>query len=128
MFYFLRSMGPYSILEVILLAVIAVLAIKKTIDLFGRKNLDATGLKSGLHAILFWGVIALAVGVLGQMTGIYLALNVIATAKAIDPKLVAMGFAQSFTTTIFGLAVFLFAAVIWFALLMRYKRLTTAKS
>jgi len=121
-------MGPFGILEIILLIVIAVLAIKKAVDLFFRARLDAAALESGLHAILFWGVIAAVLGVLGQVSGIYRALNVIASAKEIDPKIVAMGFAESFTTTIFGLALFVVAAVIWFALFARYKRLTASRS
>jgi hypothetical protein len=128
MLYFIRSMGSFGILEIILLAVIAILAIKKTIDLFGRTHLEPAALENGLHAILFWGVIALVSGVLGQVSGIYRALNVIVNAKEISPKMVAMGFAESFTTTIFGLSLFLVAAVIWFALFTRYKRLTAAKS
>ncbi len=128
MLYFIRSMGPFGILEIILLIVIAVLAIKKAVDLFFRARLDAAALESGLHAILFWGVIAAVLGVLGQVSGIYRALNVIASAKEIDPKIVAMGFAESFTTTIFGLALFVVAAVIWFALFARYKRLTASRS
>ncbi len=128
MLYFIRSMGPFGILEIILLIVIAVLAIKKAVDLFFRARLDAAALKSGLHAILFWGVIAAVLGVLGQVSGIYRALNVIVNAKEIDPKIVAMGFAESFTTTIFGLALLVVAAVIWFALFARYKRLTASGS
>jgi biopolymer transport protein ExbB/TolQ len=128
MLYFIRSMGLFGILEIILLAVIAILAIKKTIDLFGRTHLEPAALESGLHAILFWGVIALVAGVLGQVSGIYRALNVIVNAKEIAPKLVAMGFAESFTTTIFGLWLFLAAALIWFALFTRYKRITTVTS
>ncbi len=128
MLYFIRSMGPFGILEIVLLAVIAVLAVKKSIDLFGRGDLDAAELEKGLHAILFWGVIALVAGVLGQVSGIYRALNVIIRATEIDPKIVAMGFAESFTTTIFGLALFLVSAVVWFILFARYKRLAAAAS
>jgi len=49
-------------------------------------------------------------------------------AKEIAPKMVAMGFAESFTTTIFGLWLFLAAALVWFALFARYKRITASKS
>jgi uncharacterized membrane protein len=128
MLRFMQSMGSFGFLEIVLLIVIAVLAVKKAIDLFGRSGLDTASLESGLHAILFWGVVALVAGVLGQVSGIYNALNVIIRAQEIDPKIVAMGFAESFTTTIFGLAVFLVAAVIWFALYTRYKRLAAARS
>jgi biopolymer transport protein ExbB/TolQ len=128
MLYFIQSMGPFGILEIILLVVIAILAVKKTVDLFGRTHLDAPALENGLHAILFWGVIAAVLGVLGQVSGIYRALNVIINAKEIAPKLVAQGFAESFTTTIFGLTLFVAAAVIWFGLFARYKQLAASKS
>jgi biopolymer transport protein ExbB/TolQ len=56
---------------------------------------------------------------------VYRALNVISTAREIDAKIVAMGFAESLTTTIFGLVVLVVSAIIWFVLFARCRKLTS---
>ncbi len=128
MLLYIKQMGPFGILMIIISIVIAALAIKKGIDLFGGRDRAAADLERGLHAILFWGIISSVLGVLGQISGIYNALNAIYRAKEIDPRIIYMGFAESFTTTLYGLWTLLLSAIVWFALFMRYKRLTAAKT
>ena len=120
---FIQQMGKFGILLIVLSAVIAALAIKKTVDLFARKNLGRHQLESGLHGILFWGVIAGVLGVLGQISGIYNALHAIIRATEISPRVIFMGVAESFTTTLYGLTTLVLSAVIWFGLYTRYKKL-----
>jgi biopolymer transport protein ExbB/TolQ len=120
---FIQQMGKFGILLIILSVVIVALAVKKSIDLFMRRDLDLHQLEKGLHGILFWGVIASVLGVLGQISGIYNALHAIIRATEIDPRIVFMGFAESFTTTLYGLTTLLISAVIWFTLYTRYKKL-----
>jgi biopolymer transport protein ExbB/TolQ len=127
MLLFIKQMGPFGFLMIIISVVIAALAIKKAIDLFAGKDRAPAVLERGLHAILFWGVIAAVLGVLGQISGIYNALNAIYRATEIDPRIIYMGFAESFTTTLYGLWVLLLSAIIWFALFMKYKRLVGRK-
>ena len=127
MLLFIRQMGPFGYLMIIISVVIGVLAIKKAIDLFARKGCAAADLERGLHAILFWGVVEAILGVLGQISGIYNALNAIYRATEIDPRIIYMGFAESFTTTLYGLWTLLLSAIIWFALYMRYRKLTAVK-
>jgi biopolymer transport protein ExbB/TolQ len=122
---YIQKMGPFGPLLLVLAVVIAVLSIKKAIDLFARTGLTHDQLGSGLHAILFWGAVSAALGVLGQLSGVYRALNVISTAREIDAKIVAMGFAESLTTTIFGLVVLVVSAIIWFVLFARCRKLTS---
>jgi uncharacterized membrane protein len=124
--YFFKSMGVFGLPMIIIAVVIAVLIIKKAVDLFVRKDLPPRKLEGGLHAILFWGAVSAVFGVLGQYTGIYKALSVIMKAKQISPNLVAQGFAESFTTTIFGLGILLISAIAWFILLGRYRKLTSS--
>ena len=124
--YFFASMGPFSYPMIIITLAILVLAIRKVIDLFFRKDLPAHKLERGLHAILFWGSVNAVLGFLGQITGIYRALGVIINATEIAPKVIAMGFAESFTTTIFGIETGIVAAIIWFILYGRYKKLTAS--
>ncbi|UCF04494.1 MAG: MotA/TolQ/ExbB proton channel family protein [bacterium] len=121
---FIKQMGSYGPPLLMLAAAIAILAIKKVFDLFIRKGLDAVQLEKGLHAILFWGFLSAVMGFLGQAHGLYNAFKVIARAREIDPNIVAMGFAESLTTTITGLYILMFSAIIWFALFTRYKRMT----
>ncbi len=128
MLLFVKQMGPFGFLMIIISVVIAALAIKKAVDLFARTDRAPADLERGLHAILFWGVIASVLGVLGQISGIYNALNAIYRATEIDPRIIYMGFAESFTTTLYGLWVLLLSAIIWFALYMRYKRIVAAKT
>jgi len=124
--YFFASMGVFGIPMIVIALVILALMIKKAVDLFGRKGLSGAKLEAGLHAILFWGVVSALFGVLGQITGIYNALGAIMRAKEISPSVVAQGFAQSFTTTIFGLEILLVSAIVWFILYGRYRKLTAS--
>lgn len=126
MVYFFKSMGPYGPLLIIVALAIIVLVIKKVIDLYVKKDLSPHKLESGLHAILFWGAICAILGILGQITGIYRSLNVIIRATEISPNVVAQGFAESFTTTIFGLEILVVSAIAWFILLCRYRKLTAS--
>lgn len=127
MLLFIKQMGPFGYLMIIISVVIGALAIKKAIDLFGGKGRATADLETGLHAILFWGVVEAVLGVLGQISGIYNALNAIYRATEIDPRIIYMGFAESFTTTLFGLWALLLSSIIWFALFMKYKRLVASR-
>lgn len=127
MLLYIKQMGPFGILMIIISVVIAALAVKKAIDLFVRKDRAGADLERGLHAILFWGIITSVLGVLGQITGIYNALNAIIGATEISPRLVYMGFAESFTTTLYGLWTLFLSAIIWFSLFTRFKRLREGK-
>ena len=120
---FIQQMGKFGYLLIILSIVVVALAVKKSIDLFMRKDLGPYQLEKGLHGILFWGVIAAVLGILGQISGIYNALHAIVRATEIDPRIIYMGFAESFTTTLYGLTTLVLSAVIWFALYARYKKL-----
>jgi biopolymer transport protein ExbB/TolQ len=126
MAHFFKSMGVFGLPMIIISIVIAVLIIKKAVDLWVKKDLPHSRLAGGLHAILFWGAVSAVFGVLGQITGIYNALGAIIKATAINPNLVAQGFAESFTTTIFGLEILLISAIAWFILLARYRKLTSS--
>ena len=63
-------------------------------------------------------------GFLGQFTGGYLSLMAIRKAGLLNPALLAEGIAVSLITTLFGLAILIFAALAWFALRCRLSRIT----
>lgn len=97
------------------------LSVKKTLDLFVFQHLDLQQKEMGLNAILFWGVIAGSLGITAQMLGIYMALDEIRKAADISPAIVITGYQISFITTLFGLYIFIGAAILWFLLRWRYK-------
>ncbi len=72
--------------------------------------------RRGLQAILFWGVMAVVLGALGTVVGLVLATRAIALAGAVEPSLVWGGVGVSLVTLVFGLLIFLFAALVWFPL------------
>jgi biopolymer transport protein ExbB len=116
--------GPYMWLLLALTMVIAVLVIRKAIDLFVRSGLERDRLERGLNAILFWGCISAVLGVLGQFHGYYISLKIVASAPTISPRMLAEGMAVATITTMFGMVQLFFAALAWFGLTYRYRSLT----
>jgi uncharacterized membrane protein len=111
--------GPYMYVMGLLAVVVAVLAVKKAIDLFVRAGLEQTRRMRGIDAILFWGCISAVLGFMGQFSGHYKALMIIRSAEIINPRLVAEGIAVSLITTVFGLIILALSAMIWFGLRCR---------
>lgn len=122
---FFRQMGPFGWLMIVITIVNIVLIVRKAIGLAGGAR-DRATLESGLDAILFWGIIAQVLGVLGQLTGIYNALHAIIRATEISPNVIMTGFRESFTTTLYGLWVCVLSAIAWFALRSIVKRRVAA--
>lgn len=110
-----HQMGLYGWPLLLLAIVVAVLIIVRGVQARGSRANDP-GLRNGLNSILFWGAIAALIGFLGQYHGMYNGLNAIAAADELSPFVIARGLAQSFTSVIFGLTTFLFAALAWFVL------------
>jgi hypothetical protein len=122
MIRFFLTMGPMAWPLSLLVVVNVVLIVLVGVRLGDRSRRPDVVLENRLNAILFWGAMAMVLGFLGQYAGIYRALHAIIGASAISPRVVAMGFAESFTTTLFGLQIFVVSAVAWFALSTRYRR------
>jgi len=118
---FFKEMGMWGPLLWILALTNIVLVIRGALRLATMKPEDARHVEYGINAILFWGAVAAVVGFLGQHSGLYIALTVISTAPEISPSMVARGFAESLTTTIFGMTILVASAVAWYILLGRYR-------
>lgn len=104
----------------ILSFVIVILAIKKIVDLFIKKNLSLTKLEGGLNAILFWGAISALLGFLFHYLGLFQAVKSIADApRSPSPSIVAWGFAVSISKIIWGLLNFIISVSIWYVLRWR---------
>ncbi len=112
---FILFLGPYKWPLAILALVVLVLVITKAYQYFLLRN----PLAKGLNAILFWGIVAAAVGLTGQINGIWLSLSAIISADDISPPMVLIGFLSTFNTTLSGLVIGLFAALAWWALRSR---------
>jgi biopolymer transport protein ExbB/TolQ len=117
--------GPFMWLLLIIAVGILALSIRKGYDLFGGAEKEAVRLERGINAIMVWGVLSAVIGWLGQLTGIYRAINFIIQAEAISPPVIAEGFATSFVTTLFGLWIFLAASIVWIVFRTRYKQVAS---
>ena len=111
----ITASGLFAIPMLILTLTIPVLTIRAALRI--RRGDPADPRRDGsLAAILFWGFAAAVMGFLGQCSGLYNALVAISAASEIDPRIVTRGFAESFTTTIWGGALLLISGLAWLAL------------
>ncbi|MGD2124103.1 MAG: MotA/TolQ/ExbB proton channel family protein [Gemmatimonadota bacterium] len=120
MFEFIRSSGPWGIVLTLLFLLNIGLVIWSLATLVGRNGKVGPALRSRINSILFWGVFGAAIGLLGQATGIYLALRAVSAAPEISPPVVMEGFAISFLTTIAGLLLLLGSGLAWMVLRSMY--------
>ena len=102
----------------LLLIGIGVLALcgRVALLLLGKGDPVPADVEWRLRAILFWGAMAVALGLLGTIAGIIQMAQAISLASAVEPTLVWGGFGVALVTLIFGLGVFLIASVFWFIL------------
>ena len=82
---------------------------------------------NSLYYIRFFGMLSLIAGVLGQIIGLYEAMNAIAQMGEVSQQMLAGGIKVSSITTLYGFIVFLVAHLIWFVLDFKGKS-GTAKS
>jgi hypothetical protein len=125
MLEFLRSGGSFVYPMLLLALVVSVLTVRGALRLFREPAAPGPRAEAELHAILFWGVICAILGYLGQAVGVYNALLAISRARELSPAVIAQGYAQSFTTVILGLVVLVGAAVAWFVLYARLRRIAS---
>lgn len=108
--------GPFGILLVVLALAIVALALRTIVRTVKRDGIDSPKFRNGLNAVLFWGCVSAAIGLLGQFSGLWISLNVISQAETINPSLVFQGLMASFSSTILGFVVMILSAVAWFTL------------
>jgi hypothetical protein len=123
--FFLMTFGimlyPMVLLAVVVLALTAVAACR-----LAAGRADET-VRSGIDAILFWGVVAALLGFLGQWVGLFKIARILieeAPRVGLNPQAVGVGFAESLRTSIFGVSVLVLAGVAWFVLYSRWRRVT----
>jgi hypothetical protein len=74
-----------------------------------------------LYYIRYFGMLALVVGVLGQILGLYEAMKVISQGQEVSQAMLAAGIKVSSITTLYGFLVFLIAHLIWLVLDLRVR-------
>ena len=110
-------------LLLILAIIIIVLSVRRVIELYSKKDISKVKLESGINTIIFWGIISLILGYFAHYLGFYNAMEAIKRANDISPAIVAGGYAESLSTILVGLFIFMFSAIVWFTLRWRYKKI-----
>ncbi|MCB2203331.1 hypothetical protein KQI65_01175 [bacterium] len=72
--------------------------------------------RSQINTVLYLGFAAVLIGVAAQLTGLYQAATAILQATDISPAIIAQGILISFNSTLFGLYILLFSALLWLLL------------
>jgi len=109
----MQNLGAFKIPMVLLLILVLVVIVLLTIETFFRKELNYERQQQGLNALLVLGSMSAAIGMLGQIMGIWYALAAILEAADINPAIVIGGLQASFGTTYFGFIIFFVAFVSW---------------
>jgi biopolymer transport protein ExbB/TolQ len=78
--------------------------------------------RAGIDGVLFWGVYASVLGVLGTVVGITLAAMAVEAVGEVQVRLVSGGVKVALITTIYGFLILLMAAPIWFGLRQLQRR------
>jgi len=127
MIEYIKTGGAYTFLILTLAIVIIALSICKVFHLFIKKEPNHAQLENGIDAILFWGGISAVFGFFSAFYGLYQgASSVIAVqGTSISLSIVWAAIQACAFYISFGLFNFIVAAIIWFILRVRYKKLTT---
>lgn len=111
-----------GILSFLLLAVI-VITIILAVKLPSESKDPESNFRQQISYIRSVGLFAMITGILGQLIGLYMAFVAIEKAGDISPMLVAAGLKISMITTLYGVFIYLFSILCWFALSLWYDRL-----
>lgn len=111
-----QSLGPYKIPLALIFLFVLFLIIHASYLKVRKAKSDPQALKRSLNTLLVVGSFNLALGMVGQITGIWDAIDAIKAAGDINLDIVMTGIKISFGTTIFGLATFMLAALAWLLL------------
>lgn len=108
-----QNLGAFKIPLYLLLLLVFVVIVLLAIERISKKEADPGRHRQGLNALLVLGSMSAAVGMLGQIMGIWYALAAIIEAADINPAIVIGGLQASFGTTYFGFIIFFIAFIAW---------------
>jgi len=113
-----KSLGPFKVPMILLLMIVLAMIVYTVILKFRKTGSEKQRFSESLNALLVVGSFNLALGMIGQITGIWEMLDAIMEAGDINLEIVFTGIKVSFGTTILGLITFMISVVAW--LLLRY--------
>ncbi len=105
---------------------VAILAVRAFMRLRDQADAQPTLVRTTIDGTLFWGAYAAVLGVFGTVLGIVVAAQAVEAVSAVEPRLVFGGIKIALTSTMYGVFVFLVAALVWFALRGRHRKATLA--
>jgi len=111
-----QSLGPYKIPLAVIFLIVLILIFYALYLKVRKAEPHHQALQRSLNTLLVVGSFNLALGMVGQITGIWDAIDAIKAAADINLDIVMTGIKISFGTTIFGLATFMLAALAWLLL------------
>ena len=109
----LRNLGAFKIPLVLVSLLVLLVIVLLAIDSFGKGVTNTERRKQSLNGLLVLGSMNAALGMLGQIMGIWYALAAIIQAEDISPEIVIGGLQASFGTTYYGFATFFVAVIAW---------------
>ena len=109
----MQNLGAFKIPLITVSLLVLVLIILLIFDTFVVKGFNDERRKQSMQALLVLGSMNAALGMLGQIMGIWYALAAILQAADISPAIVIDGLQASFGTTYFGFITFFGAFVFW---------------
>lgn len=108
---------------VIVALVLLGLTIRTVFELIARGGANTAVLENGLDGLLFWGVLAVVLGVLGQAVGYYKSFSAMAAYGLISFGALWKGLAEGLISSIAGMALLAVAGGLWFILRWWYLRI-----
>lgn len=111
-----QNLGAFKIPLFALLVLVILIVVLLVIERVSKNEPNSERFKRGMNALLVLGSMSAAVGMLGQIMGIWYALAAIMVAADISPEIVFEGLQASFGTTYFGFITFFIAFIAWFVL------------
>jgi hypothetical protein len=122
MMHYMRAGGVPMVPLVIIAFVVIGLTFRSWWRLRSNGGSSPAVVETGIDAVLFWGVYAVVIGLLGTLIGIAQAASAIQAAGSVAAPVVWGGIQVALITVIFGLLIFSVALVLWFGLRMGYRR------
>ncbi len=109
----MQNLGGFKVPLITVFLLVLALIILIIFDTFVAKGVNEERRKKSMQALLVLGSMNAALGMLGQIMGIWYALAAILQAADISPAIVIEGLQASFGTTYFGFITFFVAVIFW---------------
>jgi len=112
----LQNMGPFKFPMILISVLVLVVIIMLVVDTVSTNEVINERRKRGMNALLVLGSMNAALGMLGQIMGIWYALAAIMQAADVSPAIVMGGLQASFATTYYGFITFIVSLIAWLIL------------